>query len=658
MKQRLRFLWDGSGEIGRKFQRSQLRGQLGKLGRQRGEALFILGNNAWKDNIDLSAFPELREQLLKLDQRQSDLAATSSKLQTERAALESKRTAEIERFDSLARPVLAKKTETDSALKSARTRLSESNRTISALESRLSRLASDLARLEAAPAPGQPPRERLEAEQTGLSGELTVLKPARESQTAEVAALEAESRRCREEQARIDAERKAALAPIDAELRRIELETRGTSRESSDVGSERKERLTALGTALYQGKTEEPALVESMEAVEAIDTSRAQTQAAIDASLAVTASMPPRTMLKFWATPALIFAILVFGTWATLSWFGGTQPVNYATDSEEQESTLLDWFRRSSPSGETGAPSGVHTEEARKDAIVEAFLKSPRDASKRQSAIEVLEMDLNTLGSGADRAHLPHLLRILAGGEPELRAAAAHAIGMLGPGESEGPALRAVLNDPIPGVRLAALSALGQLRDPSAQLLVRQVQYGERSRTRQGEQRFQADTAPDARSLGVPIYPGASFLYYTSDLEIGRAAFTSEDPIEQVLDFYSSKAGRPPVNAKEFTQIYLAGSSGDPTGSNRLITEMQEIFKQASAANKPEAEIIAEIERRQAQMLNLPGVRYIDSQLYGAPRFVAVEEKNSGDGRRAVRYVAVFRDEALGRTGFEVFVTP
>jgi hypothetical protein len=659
MKQRLRFLRDGSSEIGRKIQRSKLRSQLAGLDRQRQEALFLLGKNAWNQAADLSAFPDLREQLLRLDQRQGELAATSSKLQTERAALESKRTAEIERFDSLSRPALAKKTETESALKAARSRLNDSNRAIGAIESRSARLAADLARLEAPGAAGQPSREQLEAEQKTLSEQLAIAQPARESQTAEVAALESESRRCREELARIDEERKAALSPIDADLRRIEQESRGTSRESTDVGREQKDGLTALGAALYEPKSEEASLAEFVQAVATIDAARAQTQTGLDASLALTSAMPARTMLKFWATPLLTLTIIALGAWVVLSFFSEPQPAPYAGFGEPESAVGIWGSRRPTSAVETGGISAARREESRKDAIVEEFLRSPGDGSKRQAAIATLEADLMTLGSSANRAHLPHLRKILEGGEPELRAAAAHAVGMIRPGDSETPALLAALNDPVPEVRNAALSALGQMRDdPSAQLLVRRVQMGERSRTRAAGQRFQAETAADARRLGMPVYPGATFLHYASDLEIGRAAFSTEDPVEQVLDFFGSKAGHPAVDAGEFTRLYFGGSREDPLGSNRLSKDMQEWFAQASAANTSEAEIRSEMERRQAQMLNLPGVRYMDSHVYGQPRFLALEEKPLGEGKSAARYVAVFRDEALNRTGFEVYVAP
>jgi hypothetical protein len=75
----------------------------------------------------------------------------------------------------------------------------------------------------------------------------------------------------------------------------------------------------------------------------------------------------------------------------------------------------------------------VSSEESRKDEIVRAFLQTPKEESRRRQAVEILENDLMTVGSTADRGYLPHLVKILRRGEPELRAAAGHSIGMIGP---------------------------------------------------------------------------------------------------------------------------------------------------------------------------------------------------------------------------------
>ena len=42
----------------------------------------------------------------------------------------------------------------------------------------------------------------------------------------------------------------------------------------------------------------------------------------------------------------------------------------------------------------------------------------------------------------------------------------------------------------------------------------------------------------------MPVYPGATFLAFASDVGAGRVTFATSDPIEKVLQFYQKAAGR------------------------------------------------------------------------------------------------------------------
>ncbi len=645
MAGQLGFFGEGFREIGRKFKRSRLRSQQARLAKQRQEALTQLGQRSWELQTDLSAFPELRNQLQQLQQRAGELAATTGRLEGERVRLQTQKAAEIARFDALCQPVRARKTEAEAAFRAARSRLSDTDRSIGAIQNRLSRLTVELGKAEQGPPAGaQSQREALVCEQKTLSDQLTAAMPAREVAAGEVAALDAEARRCDEELSRLDAERKAALAPIDAEVNRVQKETQGASRDSSTVGKEQTARLSQLGAAIYDRGIAAPGLAEPIQGVRQIDEVRAKTGSEIAASLALTTAMPRWTMLKFVAVPTLS---LVFAVGAVLVVFSLLMPT---------ASTRIS--RGGSPTGATRSArmQTVDVQESRKDALIQVFLESPREEPSHRAAIEILEADLMAVGSSANRAYLPHLLKILQKGEPRLRAAASQAIGMVKPSPAEVPALVEALNDPIREVRDGALTALGQVRnDVRTRLLIRRMQASERTGSRTGA-RFEPDPVPDPERLGVAIYPGARFLYGASDLGFGRAAFTSQDPLPKVLDFYTSKAGRPAMTGEDFTRTYLGGSSADPTGAQRISADLEAWFKQATASGKSESEIRAGIERRTARVENLPLVRYADQQLYGSPSFVAIEETGSADSRKVVRFVAIFQDLALGRTGFEVHV--
>ncbi|MFB3902992.1 MAG: HEAT repeat domain-containing protein [Acidobacteriota bacterium] len=643
----LRFIQDGLRELGRKITRRKLRSRQAALEKQRRKALSQLGRRAWEAKIDLENYADLRDQLHRLDERAGQLAARSGELQAQAASLQSRRAAELARFDQQSRPVLQKKTETDTALRNARARLSETERAINSHQARLKWLTDELARTAQTPG-GQVPREPLLAEQKAVSDQLTAVVPVREALAAEVNALSEESRRLAEEISRIEAERKSTLAPIEAELRRVQQESQGATREISDVGREQSDRFTELGAALYGQKVRHPALEEPAQAVEALDRSQADIRAALDASLALTQAMPRWTMLKLAALSLLLLVVAA-----------GVVGVFLALTGESPESSgrvLQHLTRRLSPGQPADVADGaVAAEESRKDEIVRAFLRDPGDESKRRQAVEILENDVMTVGSTADRGHVPYLIKILQRGAPELRAAAGHAIGMIGPAPSELSVLLESLNDPVPGVREGALAALEQLRDDSARLLIRRIHLGARHTERQSRERFRPQTVPDFKRLGVPIYEGASYLYYASDPEIGRAAFVTDAPLQKVLDYYCSRSGRPALQAEEFTRRYLGGTPQDPTGAQRLASESQAAFKRAMGARRPEAEIRAEVEKYAGYTLCLPQVRYVDPELYGSPSFVALEE-GLGGAARPIRYVAVFEDRALQKTGFEVHV--
>jgi hypothetical protein len=656
----LRFIPEGSREIGRKVNRLGLRRRIGALDRQRREALARVGKTAWQAKVDLTAFADLRDQVERLDARAGDLAATARRLEAERGELQARLQSEEARFNALSRPALARQAEAQAAFRAGHTALADKDRTVREAEARLARVAADLAKLQAGPPvppgnaasiPGTPDlasgvgRDALQAERETLPGQISAAKAAREPLAADVARLASDSQRCAEEVARIQHDRQAALLPIDVELKRVQEESNRTTLETTSVAREQDDRFASLGAALYDRRVADPALVESTQAVAAVDRERASAQAQLDGSLVLTRAMPRGTMPTFWMVLVVVPILLIALAYGLTSRAGRSLPGNLA-----------------SASGTAAPDAGLVSadgRESQKDAAVRGFLRSPGDRARRKEAVEILAADLAELGSTADRSHLPHLAKILKGGEPELRAAAAHAIGMIGPTSAEVPLLVDALNDPAPAVREAVVRALGQVRgDPAVLLLVRRVHTSAPARARTGEAAFESEAAPDAGRLRTPIYPGATVLYYASDLENGRAAFSAPDPLQKVLDFYTSASGRQPLGGEEFSRAYFGATPADPTGAKHFAAGLEAWFKQAAEAKRPMAEIEAEANRRTARMANLPLIRYADADLYGTPRFVALEEISSNSEKRAARFVAVFEDRALGRVGFEIHFVP
>jgi HEAT repeat protein len=102
--------------------------------------------------------------------------------------------------------------------------------------------------------------------------------------------------------------------------------------------------------------------------------------------------------------------------------------------------------------------------------LLRAALSSPR-ADVRSAAVDAL------LVLSPTSAELPSLQRLLAESNPEVRAAAAQAIGQLGPvAQAAVPALTKLLDDPDPAVQTAAIEALGRL-GPAAQAAVDKLRH-------------------------------------------------------------------------------------------------------------------------------------------------------------------------------------
>lgn len=647
------FLVNGFREVGRKSSRFSLRRQLAAQDAKRRDALAGLGRAAWQSGIDLAAFGPQREQLQKLDARAGELSATAARLEKERADLEARKQAEVARFDALLQPARGKQTEADAALKAARAALAEKDRAIQAVESSLARTASDLKKIEdavaaaagqaGAPSPSAAGRDQLQQQRAALTDQKTAEAAARQPLAAEAARRADESAKAAGEVTRLEAEKKAALAPIDTDLKRIRQESTGTTRESATVGREQIDRFQDLGVALYDSRTAAPELATSVEAVAAVDRDRGATQSAIDSSLALTAAMPRGTMATFWAVVLGLPLMCLAGGYLAYSRFAAPTPDERAGTAATVASSA--------------GVSPVYAEQLRRDDAVKTFVTS-KGASGRDDAIRILEADLMEMGSSADRSRLPLLETVLRRGESELRAAAAHAIGMIGPTRAELPMLVEALNDPAPTVRDAVGQALDQIDDPSGRLLVRRMRSSESGRQRSRADGLRPTLLPDASTLRMPVYPGATFLAFTSDVGAGRVTFSTPDAIDTVLQFYQKAAGRSALSGEEFSKAYLGASPGDPSGGQRLEKETETWARAAVQSGRPPAELEAGMTARMAELRDLPLVRYADAEIYQSPLFVGFDAPAPDGTPVRGRYVAVFGDRSLGRTGFALHLAP
>lgn len=330
------FLSAGFSELGRKMDRSKLRGAMRKQDAERIAALTALGQQAWDEKVDLSAFAELRDRLSGLDARAGELSATASKLGDEKVALETERAAELEKFNARRKAVEAKKSPVDTALRAAQATKSSVEQLIRQSESQLAAIAGKLTafdRVIASLASGATPeqagklataqadRSKLLAEQGALGHKLAKAREDLPDHVTVESRLAGESRAYAAEIAVIDAEQKAAIAHIDEDLARVRKESQGTTQQATTVQKDRSSNFSALGLALYDARVGAPPLAGAVERVAAIDRARTQLQSSLDASLADTGSLAGGTMAKFWSVilgVPLVVAALGAGTYQYL----------------------------------------------------------------------------------------------------------------------------------------------------------------------------------------------------------------------------------------------------------------------------------------------------------------------------------------------------
>lgn len=330
------FLSEGFRELGRKVARSRLRRTMRQQDAERLAALTALGQKAWDDKVDLAAHSAIRDRLAGLDARAGELSQTASRLEQDKAGLETRRRAELDAFAARRNAVEAKKTPVDAALREARSRKAACEQAIRQAESRMAAIAGKLAGLErdiaslgaAAGTDAQPKIASAQAERSKLSGEQgdlgTKLAAARAElpgHAAEDSRLAAESQKHAAEIAAIDAEQKAAIGRIDADLARVRSELQGASQQSGAVQKDRTGTFCELGKALYDAGVSVAALAEPVARVASIDRNRAESESTLEASQAETRSLAGATMAKFWSVMLgvpLALAALGFGTWQYL----------------------------------------------------------------------------------------------------------------------------------------------------------------------------------------------------------------------------------------------------------------------------------------------------------------------------------------------------
>lgn len=320
-----------------------------------------------------------------------------------------------------------------------------------------------------------------------------------------------------------------------------------------------------------------------------------------------------------------------------------------------------------------GRPAGPADPTAAVDAWIKCMPKSDSKgpcAALRSRAIQILSEDLSYLGLSRkpeDRALLTQALR---SPEPELRAAAAYAIGMRVPLETEVPALLGAINDAVPVVREKVWLALRASNDPRAQAALERI-------SSKGEGTL-AETPLTMAMLGVPAYSGSTYLFFASAPKERRAEFATADPVSKVVAFYRSKTAKAPMSLDAFSSAYAARSGSVPSfqsnrGSGSSMPDADQMAQAMAMAQQMAKEMAKETEGKSpeeaqralargaaAQQAPLPTERYGNAELYGAPQVIVLDEAKFMGATRPLHYLVVFEDKVFGTTGIAVHyvITP
>ncbi|NWF74755.1 MAG: hypothetical protein HXY51_17195 [Nitrospirae bacterium] len=305
---------------------------------------------------------------------------------------------------------------------------------------------------------------------------------------------------------------------------------------------------------------------------------------------------------------------------------------------------------RASQSAQVAPPSP-------EDEIVTKFLrdcggKAPKNTNcdkLRSDFVEILKEDLLMLGSTADRQYLPDIARILRKREVELRIAAADAIGMIGPQDSDLEMLIPATNDPVPDVRQAVSQMIGRGKGTAVALLK------QRSMTMRGGST--PEEPADPAKFGLTVAPKSVYLFDSSDASVGRLSYVTKN-MNEVAAFYKGKAKKGPFPLQEFKDKYRYQFQDE----NEAMRQAQEAEgKQVTAMPPPDPRNMQAykefMEKIQSMGARQGSRMYLDSyepNLFGSPTVYVLEERQIGQRNYPTRYVVLYQEQALKRPGYRL----
>jgi hypothetical protein len=271
----------------------------------------------------------------------------------------------------------------------------------------------------------------------------------------------------------------------------------------------------------------------------------------------------------------------------------------------------------------------------------------------RKDAVEILKEDLHTLGSSANRSYLLTILPAFTSDEAELRIAAADAIGMIGPQDSDAEFLAPLANDPVPDVRKAIAQMISHGKGNTISLL------GQRTLSQRAG--LTPETPADPGKYSMPLAPESTYLYYGSDASQGRLSYLAKKGLGPAIAFFKSKAKRGPLKMDEFNTTYHYQLSDEHEARELILKEASEAkSKQAEAMMKDPSnqqgafEKIMQIQGDMANQMMIQGADQYRADLFESPTVFVLEERQIGQRSYPTRYVVLYHDKALRVPGYRL----
>jgi len=308
-----------------------------------------------------------------------------------------------------------------------------------------------------------------------------------------------------------------------------------------------------------------------------------------------------------------------------------------------------------------GKGSGASPRVARltKDDIVAKYVNSclaqpakEEECGKvRKDAVEIVKEDLRTLGSSADRTYMPTILKIFKNDDVELRIAAADAIGMIGPQDSDVDALIPLTNDPVPDVRRAVMQMVARGKGPALTVLSQRIVSMRSGNT--------PDQPPDPAKLGLTVAPSSAYLFDSSNTTLGRVSYVTKGG--DAAGFFKSKAKKGPFKLEDFQDKFRyqlqdehqAFDQAQDAASKQLETEKPPDPKNMQAFT----EYMGRIQSMQGRSMMRLSLDMYQPNLYGSPTVYVLEERQIGQRTYPTRYVVLYHDQALRQPGYRLVWT-